>query len=269
MDRQTRTELVKAKRKLEQSDSELDRRKHWGVETRVEQYKETILDNIDLSQLEDTLDEFNQENAVTESLFDNIAAQIDFNDLFAAATVDELNEILIEMFEKGSSRLLTTDGEALSVEFDGRPERIMDQLQQQEIFLKNLQEDAESKVKDIITQGAEEGKSIGEMQDEIVDGVEDMTEHRAETTARSELVKASNEGTEAALDEAGIENVMVDASVDNQTCEPGTFDVTIEGETYTSCREWDGETFDRENAPSIPRASHPQCRCALLADISD
>jgi len=269
MDRQTKTELAKAKRKLEQSDEELDRRKHWGVETRVEKYKETVLSNIDLSQLEETLDSFNEENAVTESLFDNIASQIDFSNLFAAATVDELQEIIVEMFEKGSSRVLTTDGDTLSVEFGERPERIISQLEQQEIFLKNLSEDAEERVRDIIIQGSEEGKSIGQMKDEIMDGVEDMTEHRAETTARSELVKASNEGTEAAMDEAGIDSVMIDASIDNQTCEAGTFDVTIEGETYTSCREWDGETFDRRNTPSIPRDSHPSCRCALLADISE
>lgn len=268
MDRETKTELVKAKRKLEQSDDELDRRKHWGVETRVDEYKETVLENIDLSELEETLDSFNEENVVTENLFDNIASQIDFSSLFAAGTVDELKGILVEMFEKGSSRVLTTDGDTLSVDFDQAPERIMDQLEQQEIFLKNLQEDAEEKVRDVIIEGSEQGKSIGEMQDEIVDKVEGMTEQRAETTARSELVKASNEGTEQALDEAGIESVMVDASIDRQTCEKGTFSWRSSDNTeYTSCREWDGKTFDRENSPNIPRASHPNCRCALLADL--
>jgi hypothetical protein len=268
VNRETKTELVKAKRRLEQSDEELDRRKHWGVETRVDEYKETVLDNIDLSQLEETLDSFNEENMVTEGLFDNIAGQIDFSSLFAAGTVDELKGIVAEMFEKGGSRVLTTDGDTLSVDFGEAPERIMDQLEQQEIFLKNLQEDAEEKVRDVIVKGSEEGKSIGEMKDEIMDGVENMTEHRAETTARSELVKASNEGTEAALDEAGIDSVMIDASVDRQTCDEGTFSWSgSDGTEYTSCREWDGKTFDREDSPNIPRASHPSCRCALIADL--
>lgn len=264
MDRQTKTELVKAKRKLEQSDEELDRRKHWGVETRVKEYKETILDNIDLSQLEDTLDEFNQENAVKESLFDNIAAQIDFSSLFAAGTVDELKGIVAEMFEKGSSRLLTTDGNTLSVEFGEKPERIMNQLEQQEIFLKNLQEDAEEKVRDVIVNGAEDGKSIGEMKDEIVEEVEDMTEHRAETTARSELVKASSKGTQSALEEAGVEEIMWDASDDRQICDPGTFSTRAEGEEFTHCGALDGEVFDRRESPTPVSDTHPNCRCAVL-----
>jgi len=268
MDRETRTELLKAKRKLENSEEEIDRRKHWGVETRVEDYKNTVVNSIDFSELEETLDEFNQENAVTEGLFDNIASQINFENLFKAEVVDELKGIVTEMFEKGSSRLLTTDGDILSVSFDEKPQAIINQLEQQEIFLKNLSEDAEEKVRDVIVQGAEEGKSIGDMKDEIMKGVKDMTEHRAETTARSELVKASNEGTKAAMEEAGIEDVMIDASIDRQTCEKGTFSWRgSDGTEYTSCREWDGETFKRSDAPGIPRASHPNCRCALLVDL--
>lgn len=263
------TEANKLRRTLEQNKDELDRKKHWGVETRADKYKETVVDNIDFSELEEVLDQFEDEKVVTESLFDNIASQISFENLFKAEVVDELKGIIGEMFERGSSRVLTTDGETLSVSFDEAPRRLMDQLEQQEVFLKNLQADAEERVKQSIKQGAEEGKSIGEMKGDIMDDVEGMTEQRAETTARSELVKASNEGTEAAMEEAGIEEVMVDASIDRQTCDPGTFDVTIEGETYTSCREWDGEVFDRRSSPSIPRNSHPNCRCALIAVVSD
>lgn len=266
--REEELKLFKAKRQLEQAD-DLDRRKHWGVETRVEKYKETVLENIDFSQLEDTLDSFNEENVVTEGLFDNIASQISFGSLFSDKVVGELQDIVSETFENGSSRVLTTDGDTLSVEFDEPPRSLINQLKQQEVFLKNLSEDAEEKVRDIIVQGAEEGKSIGDMKDEIMDGVEDMTEHRAETTARSELVKASNDGTEKAMEKAGIENVMLDASIDRQTCEEGSFSWRgSDGTEYTSCREWDGETFSREDAPGIPRASHPNCRCALIADVS-
>lgn len=263
--RKKKAELLKAKRQLEKAD--LDRKKHWGVETRVDQYQDIVTENIDLTELEKVLDSFKDEQVVTEDIFDDIASQINFQNLFKAKTVDEIKDLVREMFERGSSRILTTDGETLSVSFDEPPRRLMNQLEQQEIFLKNLSQDAEEKVRDIIVKGSEEGKSIGEMQDEIMDGVKDMTEHRAETTARSELVKASNEGTEAAMEEAGIEDVMVDASIDRQTCEPGSFDVTIEGETYTSCREWDSEMFDRDNSPNIPSHSHPNCRCALIADV--
>jgi hypothetical protein len=82
-------------------------------------------------------------------------------------------------------------------------------------------------------------------------------------------VEASNKGTEQALDKANIEKAMIDASLDSQTCEPGTFNVTIEGETYTSCREWDGLIVDRRNLPQIPSESHPNDRCAILAHVGD
>jgi SPP1 gp7 family putative phage head morphogenesis protein len=264
--RKIESELLKARRKLQKQEG-LDRRKHWGVETRVDEYKEKVLDNIDLSELEETLDSFQDEKTVSESLLNDISQQINFENLFKAELVDELKGIVAEMFNRGSTRVLTTDGDTLKVSFDEPPRRLVNQLEQQEIFLKNLSEDAEERVRQSIKQGAEEGKSIGEMKDDIMNDVENMTEHRAETTARSELVQASNEGTEAAMEEAGIDKVMVDASIDNQTCDHGTFDVTIDGKTYTSCREWDGEIFDRRDSPTIPRESHHNCRCALIAHL--
>lgn len=262
-ERQKKAELLKAKRRFEAQD--LNRRAHWGTGKKIEEYQQAITENVDLQPLEDALDGFSQETVVSENLFDRLANQIDFEALFAEQMIEQLQELVAESFDLGSNRLITTDGDTLSVSFDKRPERLISQLQSQEIYLKNLAEDAQETVRDTIIQGSEEGKSIGEMQDEILNSVEDMTEHRSEVIARSEITEASNNGTVEAAEEAGVEEMMVSASIDRQTCEPGSFSWTSSDSTeYTSCREWDGEIFNLEDTPPIPSSSHPQCRCAVL-----
>lgn len=264
-DAEKRKQLAKAQRLMRQNKEDLDRRKHWGAKTRMQEYQDAVVNSLDLEPLEEALDSFSQEALVSENLFDRLASQIDFTDLFKASMVDELQEILVKTFKQGGSRVLTVDGESLDVAFDVEPERITDQLRNQEIYLKNLAEDAQERVRDSIIQGAEEGKSIGEMKDDIMEDVEGMTEHRAETIARSETIEASNKGTETAMDEAGIEEAVIDASLDNQICDEGTFSWHGPDNTeYTSCKEWNGVKFDREDLPSIPKDSHPNCRCSIL-----
>jgi len=259
-----RRQLAKAQRLMRQNREDLDRRKHWGAETRMQEYQEAVLENVDLEPLEETLDEFRQENVVSESLFNRIAQSIDFEDLFKEQMVEQLQEILVKTFKDGGSRVLTVDGDRLDVAFDVEPERITAQLQNQDIYLKNLAEDAEKTVRETIIEGAEEGKSIGDMKDDVMDNVDDMTEHRARTISRSETIKASSEGTQTALEEAGVEKVVWDASINRQTCEEGTFSVRVNGTEYTSCRELNAETFDREDVPTPVKHTHPNCRCSIL-----
>lgn len=264
--RKTEAELLKASRKL--SMESLDRKAHWGTGVKIDEYEEAVKNAVDTEPLEQALDQFGQETLVTENLFDRLASQIDFTDLFAASMVENLQGIVAETFQRGSSRVVTTEGETLDVGFDAEPRRLVEQLQQQEIYLKNLAEDSQEKVRDVIVKGSEEGKSIGEMKDEIVNEVEDLTSHRAETIARSEVVEASNEGSKAAMEEAGIEKVMIHAEIDRQTCEEGSFSWTgPDGTEYTTCRDWHQEVFNREDVPSIPSESHPNDRCALIAHV--
>lgn len=265
-DVEKRKQLAKAQRLMRQNRESLDRRKHWGADTRIQEYQDAVLDNVDLTPLRQALDQYGQEsNVVTESLFDRLSNSINFRNLFKAEMADQVREVLVKAFKQGGNRVLTIDGDSLSVAFDVSPERITDQLQNQDIYLKNLAEDARETVRKTIIQGAEQGKSIGEMRDEIIENVEGMTEHRAETIARSEVIEASNRGTEEAMDQAGIEEGVVDASIDRQTCEEGSFSWRgPDGVEYTSCEEWNGVEFNREDLPSIPKASHPNCRCAVL-----
>jgi len=260
-----RKQLAKAQKLMRANAEDLDRRKHWGVESRANEYQETIVNSLNLEPLEEALSNVSQENVVTESLFDRLSQSIDFTDLFAAEMTDKLREIITKTFKQGGNRVLTVDGDRLKVAFDVEPERITDQLQNQDIYLKNLAEDAQERVRESIVQGAEEGKTIGEMKDDIMDDVEDLTSHRAETIARTETVEASNRGTEEAMDQANIEEAVVDATINRQTCEEGSFSWRgPDGTEYTSCREWNGVKFNREDLPAIPKVSHPNCRCSIL-----
>jgi len=261
--RKRRAELMQAKRQLDMQN--LNRRAHWGTGVKITEYEDAVKDSVNLEPLEKALDGFKNENVVTESLFDNLSNQIDFSELFSDELSDKLAEIVAETFKLGGNRLITVDGDTLSVSFDAKPQRLISQLEEQEIYLKNLSEAAEETVRDTIIRGSEEGKSIGDMQDEILDNVDKMTENRAETIARTEVTKASNNGTEEAARQAGVTSMAVSAELDRQTCEAGTFEWrSRDGETYTSCEEWDGEVFSIDDVPPIPQSSHPNCRCALI-----
>lgn len=249
-DVQRRARRKKIRDKSRLMRRKIDSKKYWGVGVNIQQYRDTVVDSVNTEPLRDALQGF--ESTLTESLIDDLMQQIDFSQLFEAVVLDKLQEVLAESFKKGGSRVLTVDGEKLDP-FDVSPERIIGQLQQQEIFLKNLSNDAEERVRDILVQGVEQGKTIGEMQDDIVTGVEDMVESRAETIARSEVIKASSRGTEEAMKEAGVERVIWVSAEDDRVCE--------------FCQDLNESIWDREEAPQPVSDSHPNCRCILVADI--
>jgi len=263
-----RVAVRKAMRREQMDGDEATKRAYWGTGVKIEEYRDAIVDAVDTDPLEqvinDVSDERREERVVTESLIDRLIEAIDFEDLFASSMIEELKDVVMSAYKEGGSRLLTVDGEKLDP-FDVSPERIVDQLQTQDVYLKRLSSDAEERVRQSLEQGVEQGKSLSEMKDDLVGDVEELTEHRAETIARSEVTKASSKGTQQAMDEAGVERVKVLAAIDDRTCEQGAFEWrSSDGRTFTSCREWHDEEFRREDAPTPVRDSHPNCRCALV-----
>lgn len=262
-----RVAVRKALRKSEISGGEAAKRSYWGTGKKIGEYQDAISDALDTEELESAIDSVTDnrrnEKVISESLIDDLVASLDFDALFDAAVVSQLEELVMESYKEGGSRLLTTDGDKLDP-FDVSPRRIVDQLKGQEVYLRNLSRDAEERVRSTLEQGVEDGRTLSDMRDDIVNGVEDMTEQRAETIARSEITKASSKGTQQAMEEAGVETVQMFAEIDDRTCESGSFEWRGPDGTYTSCREWHREEFDREDAPTPVRDSHPNCRCALL-----
>lgn len=260
------SKLRKAEQRVRIARRQIQTRAYWGTDTKIKEYKNAVTDSVDLDPLRDALDDFKRENIKRESLIQNLMGSIDFQGLFATSMVENLREIIAETYKQGGSRVITVKGNKLEVgEVD--PRRIQDQLQSQDIYLKNLSDDAQERVRDSLVQGANEGKTVSDMKDDILNDVDSMVDHRAENIARSETIEASAKGSKQAMEEAGVDKVTMVAEIDQRNCEEGSFSFKANGKEYTSCPEWDGEVFDREDAPTPVKSSHPQCRCAVAAYV--
>jgi len=117
-------------------------------------------------------------------------------------------------------------------------------------------------IKRTITQGVLEGKSIPEVARDIGRVVEDpetfrqagktvfkTAQQRATLIARTETLRAHNEGRKAFYREVGVKKVKWLTSHDERTC--------------PECGALDGKVFGIDDAPGPPR--HPSCRCGLIS----
>lgn len=118
-------------------------------------------------------------------------------------------------------------------------------------------------IKRTITQGVLTGKSIPEVAREIGRVVKDpeafrkagktvfkSAQRRATVIARTETLRAHNEGRKAFYREVGIKKVKWLTAHDERTC--------------AICSGLDGEVFRIEDDPGMP---HPVCRCSRIAVI--
>jgi SPP1 gp7 family putative phage head morphogenesis protein len=121
-----------------------------------------------------------------------------------------------------------------------------------------------SGIKRTITQGVLEGKSIPQVAREIGKVVDDpdaflkagktvfkSTQQRATLIARTETLRAHNEGRKVFYREVGVKKVKWITAHDERTC--------------PECAPLDGRVFKIDDAPGPPR--HPGCRCATTAYI--
>jgi SPP1 gp7 family putative phage head morphogenesis protein len=119
-----------------------------------------------------------------------------------------------------------------------------------------------SGIKRTVTQGVLTGKSIPEVAREIGGVVKDKeafrragktvfktAQRRATLIARTETLRAHNEGRMAFYREVGVEKVQWLTADDERTC--------------PECAPLDGKVFDVGEAPSLPR--HPSCRCTWVS----
>ena len=120
-----------------------------------------------------------------------------------------------------------------------------------------------SGIKRTITQGVLTGKSIPEVSREIGRVVEDKAafrragktvfktaQRRATLIARTETLRAHNEGRMVFYREVGVERVQWLTAHDERTC--------------PQCAPLDGRVFKIEDVPGI---QHPACRCSRLAIV--
>ena len=118
-------------------------------------------------------------------------------------------------------------------------------------------------IKRTITQGVLTGKSIPEVARDIGRVVKDpeafrkagktvfkSAQHRATVIARTETLRAHNEGRKVFYREVGIKKVKWLTANDERTC--------------AVCSGLDGNVFKIEDDPGMP---HPLCRCSRIAVI--
>lgn len=207
----------KLKNKSRVYHRKINKRKHYGLGVEIEEYEEAMKNSIDKEAIDDVLSRY-KESTLTESVVEDIVAQIGLSLIMDDQAVTAAGNVIMRSYEKGSNRVFDTKGEKLETpDVSKRPAEEMSQEQLD--YFENMAEDTRDQVRDDLKNGIEEGKSIPDMRDEIMDDVDNITSNRAETIARSEVIKASSKGTEQAMDEAGIENVIWLATEDDRTCE--------------------------------------------------
>jgi len=250
-------------RKIRKKDAvnhrQIDKRKYYGIGVEIEQYQELMEDVVDYEQLDAlvtaAVPDRNEETVLTENIIDDILAKIsDPQEFFDNNVIAQLGGVLERSFEKGSKRAYNTDGEQLDVG-DVREDRAIQELMRdQEQYFGNMAEDVRDKVRDNLEDALDKGMGIDEARDQLQDEISEFSKNRAETTARSECIKASSRGTEESFKEAGVEEVIWLATLDDRTCE--------------TCRDlheskWSMDDGDR---PMPVEDSHPNCRCTIVAD---
>ena len=120
-----------------------------------------------------------------------------------------------------------------------------------------------------IEQGNEEGLGIDDISNNISSKFEDFKKNRASMISRTEITRASNEASEVAYSQGGIEFKEYLAELDDRTSE---ICQTLNGKIVkiweNFAEKWQtigGYTLDYENIPHPP--THPNCRSTLIPVI--
>lgn len=237
----------------------IDKRKYYGIGVEIEKYQETMEDVVDLEKI-DTLvtaavPDRNEETVLTESIIDDIINQItDPKELFDNAVIAQLGEVLERSFDKGTRRAFDADGDQLDVGEVSEDRAVKELMRDQEQYFGNMAEEVRDKIHGELKDALDKGKGIDEARDQLKDEVDEFTKQRAETTARSECIKASSRGTEQAMEDAGVEEVIWLATLDDRTCE--------------TCQDLHESKwgFDDGDRPMPVEDTHPNCRCTIVAD---
>lgn len=123
--------------------------------------------------------------------------------------------------------------------------------------LDDMTEDMVDDIEDVLYKGLKEGTGAEELADEINDEI-GMSESRAETIARTEIIRSHADGQLEALEGMGIKQVGAEVEFrstdDNAVCE--------------ECEDLNEEIYDIEEARGVIPV-HPNCRCAWLPYVPD
>lgn len=109
-----------------------------------------------------------------------------------------------------------------------------------------------------VSDGAIKGETIKQISTRIENAVDRIGPARAETIARTELMKSVNTAVRSRFESAGASKLRRMETKDERTCK--TWEFNVGGKIYFGCAAIDGQIFTLEEAAQIDEQTHPGCR---------
>lgn len=244
----------------------INRRKYYGVHNGITKYRQVMIDVYQpfFDDLETLLTSLSREGLDKSTMVfeQDIGGLI--NTFLAPVRVstslfEKINHILLDAFRRGGKRVFNRRGDIIETH-DVDQSTLNALLQNQIKYLEGWDTELRLKIRDELVKGVREGKSFGEMKKGIMKHSRDITENRALCIARSEIVKASSEGTLQGLREAGIEDYLWLSARDNRVC------LTCK-DIDRGKSKWGKPPYHVGTGPMPVTDTHPNCRCVIVADI--
>ena len=236
----------------------INRRKYYGVQSIITQYRQIILDVFKplFNDLNNFFKAYRKESiGITYEMGVSDMLNMFLGEVkISTDALERINKLLIKSFKRGGKRVMNRQGNKIEVKYVDE-KAISALLQKQPDYLKKWDKEIRLKVRDSVIDGLKQGKTFRDMQRDIMKQAQDITENRAMTIARTEVVKASAEGVEQGLLEAGVEWMIWMTARDNRVC--------------PVCKELDGKRYRVKDTgkPRPAESTHPNCRCVVVADL--
>lgn len=227
----------------------ISKRKHYGVDTRIQEYRDLIIDAVDLDA------GLRELRLRREGLDDDIARAITANTGLDQEDKQRSAELLREAFDRGARRVFNLQGEALRPAEKPSELAVQSIIDQQDEYLSNIVDEVGQVVQREVSQALQGDKTLFEAQQAIEEQGRNVTRNRAETISRSEMIKASGRGTQKSLEEMGVDQVVWVATIDNRVC--------------PTCRDLHLSEWGVRQAPTPVSDTHPNCRCTIVAKTTE
>ena len=233
----------------------LDKRKYFGVGVNVKEFQKLIFDTVFDEKL---LDRAIEEEMKGQENFQNYLDDINNNILDSRP---KIQSILGDAYTKGRRRVADKDGNEVKFTETVTEDPAVELLANQQMdYLRNISSKQADVIRDSLAKGVAKGQTPTEIAKTMKGRVKTLTKGRAETIARSEIVKTTNQGQLNTMKEFGATKYIYWTSQDKKVSK--------------ICRKNQGpksrpHVYDIEAAgtPSNPMPvtnSHPNCRCQIL-----
>ena len=229
--------------------SRIDKKKYYGIGVNIKDYQKLIIETLyDKDLLER---ELKSEEGLSD-YFHTLNERL-------LSIKDDIRAIIFDTMKKGSKRVQDKDGNVLKFEELEDTGAVDIITNQQFDYLKNVTQAQHEKIRQDLVKGKERGLSVPEISQNIQKSAKQLTEARANTIARSELVKSHNLGQVNTMKQMGATQYIYWTAQDKKVS--------------NICKKLQGypskpNVYDLDKAgkghPLPVKDSHPNCRCCIL-----